>query len=78
MLRRNGIKIGRLDFSLIIAYAKPRICFRRIGEALIQPKKSMVEDTLNIHSFKVMNDPSMIKRMTCRRNILSNQRWRWW
>jgi len=78
-LWRNGIEIGRFDFALITAYAKPRISFRRVGEALIQPKKGIAESALNIHSFKIMNNPSTTERMACRRNILSCQRlWWWW
>ena len=77
-LLRNGIKIGRLDFALITAHAKLGVCFRGVGETLIQPKKGTTESTLNIHCFKIMDDPSMIKRTACRRNILSGQRWRWW
>jgi hypothetical protein len=70
-LRRDRIKIARLDFALITAHLKPRTCFRRVGKVLIQPKKGITADALNSHSFKVMNNPSRTKRTTCKRNMLS-------
>ena len=76
-LRRDGIMIGGFNFALIIAYAKPRIYFGGVGEALIQPKKGIVESALNIHCFKVINNPSRTKWMACKRDILHRQRWRW-
>ena len=69
-LRRNRIMIGRFDFALITAHTKPRICFRGVGEALIQPKEGTTESALDIHCFKVMNNPSRTKWTSCKRNIL--------
>ena len=70
-LLRNGTEIGRLDFALITAHAKLRVYFRGVRETLVQPKKGTTESTLDIHCFKIMDDPSTTKRTVCRRNILS-------
>jgi len=77
-LRGNVVKISRLDFALITAYAKPRIYCEGIGKALIQPKKSKAGGALDIHGLKVMNDPRRTKRMVCNRKKLSRQRRKWW
>ena len=74
-LRRDGIMIRGFNFALITAYAKPGIDLGGVGEALIQPKKGTAESALNIHCFKVMNNPSMTKWTACKRNILYRQRW---
>jgi len=70
-LKRDGMKIKGLEFALIKAYAKLGICFRGLGKVLIQPKNGRAESALNVHYFKIINNPSMTKWMVCRRNKLS-------
>jgi hypothetical protein len=69
---RGWVKRRKGDFSLIATHAKFDISKSRAGKGLCLPMKSMAMGAFNTHIIKVMNLSRWIKRLTCNRNMNSD------
>ena len=68
----NMLKIRKSGFALIAIHAKLRIVDSGVSKGFSFPMKGMAKMAFNIHSSKIVNLPSKIKRM------VSNRKKIWW